>query len=282
MNFKKNKPFILCDKEEEQRLNRFHRKLINAMLICAFLLPLIFNGILNYTHLYYVKSNVALVALDVFLDYFIKLGVAVSQYACFALLAVSLYYFGFKGSHTVVALRITSIFVTYIIIGYCVSCLEAGYVLYDFSDVNGAFVFFYALFSALVFALRDLVLIIFCTKAAKKAASAPYSPNKIFDSSSPFRRLCIHFFSMSLALDIVINLIRALGEIVIAGIEEVSSSGTLVDIVVSGMPENLAQYVYLLEPFATVIFENLVGLLIMLFFCGILALYHERLVKKQA
>lgn len=277
MNFKKNKPFVLHNTLSEQRSDKYRRFLINLMLVCAFLLPFIFNGFLNYTHLYYVKNNVKLVVLDIFLDYFIKIGVSATQYICFAILAISLCRFGYKKSRTVVALLFTSVFTTYIIISYCVSCLNAGYVLYDFSDTDSAFSFFYALFSAVLIALRDVILILFCIKKAKSVstdANVPVKPknfwHSVFDKSSPFRKMSVYFFSVSLTLDIVINLLRALGEIIIAGMESVSSSGTFIEILIGGLPENYSHYVYLLEPFATVIFENCVGLLIMLTACALL------------
>ncbi len=290
MNFKKNKPFVLHNTQNEKILVKYRRKLINIMLVCSFLLPFIFNGFLNYTHLYYVKSNVGLVALDIFLEYFIKVGVAAAQYLCFAILATSLCRFGFKKSRTVVVLHFTSIFTTYMIISYCVACLEAGYVLYDFSDTDSAFTFFYSLFSAVLIALRDIILILFCVRKAKLVSSDANVPaakpegfwHGVFDKTSPYRKLSVYFFSVSLTLDIVINLLRALGEIIIAGLESVSASGTFVEILIGGMPESYSHYVYLLEPFAAVIFENCVGLFVMLIACALLERMRVTLEKRRS
>ncbi len=231
MNLKKNKPFVLNNGEAGRITAKYSQRLIILTVLFSFAVPLIINGFLSYTYSYYVENNTALAVLDIFLYYFIGITSAAAQYFCYAVLVVSLYRFGIKPSIRLLLLQCSGVVFTCLIVNYIVSCLLGGYVLYDFSDFNSAEAFFYALFSAVLICVKNVITVVACRKMR-------------FTLS----KYCIYFFSISFAVDIAVNILN-----------------TALDILFGGAPEIAEHFIYLAQPYLESVFKNILGLFVMIY-----------------
>ncbi len=246
MNLKKNKPFVLRNGEIDRKNAEYSRKLMILMAIFSFVIPFLINGFLSYTYSYFVENNTALAALDVFLYYFIGITSAAAQYFCYAVLVIALYHFGAKASIKPLILNCMGIIFTCIVVNYTVSCLLGGYVLFDFSDFDSAEAFFYALFSAVLICVKNTVTVVACRK-------------KSLDLS----KYCIYFFAISFALDITVNIIN-----------------TVLEIVFGGAPEIAEHYLYLAQPYLESVFENIIGVFVMIYTAKLLDKSYKKISEK--
>ncbi len=246
MNFKKNKPFVLKNKELDEKTYRYQKRLTILMTVFSLFIPIIINGFISYTYSYYIENNADYYFLDIFLYYFMGLTSTASHYICYALLIISLYLFGTRFTVKPLLTYCGGVFFTCIIVTYTVSCLLGGYVLFDFSDFESAEAFFYALFTAMLLCIKTAVIVLICKKRKQSLA-----------------KQCTFFFSVSFAIDIVLNVIN-----------------TVFDIMGGGTPETAAHYIYLAQPYLESIFENIFGLFIMIYTVKLLHKKHDQIQEK--
>ncbi len=246
MNFKKNKPFVLNNKALEEKTSAYRKRLTVLLSVFAFIVPFIINGFLSYTYSYYIENNAAFAFLDAFLYYFIIIVSSCARYLCYAILIVSIYLFGTHSASSHLLLYSGGIFFTCIIVTYIVSCLLGGYMPYDFSDFGSAEAFFYALFTAVLICVKNTVLFFICKK-------------KNFSMST----YCIYFFAVSFVLDIVINTLN-----------------TVLEIMTGGLPEITEHYVILAQPYLESVFENIIGLFVMIWFVKFLDKKYKKIKEE--
>ncbi len=249
MNLKKNKPFVLRNKELDESVRLYNKRLTLFTVLFSFAVPLLVNGFLSYTYSYYIENNASLVFLDALLYYFIKLATAAAQYVCYAVLITTLYTSNIRFGIKQLTLNCIGIFFTCILVTYTVSCmLPGGPAFYDLSDIESAESFFYGLFTAVLLCVKNIALFLICSR--KKFTQLGY---------------CIFFFSVSFAIDIVINGVN-----------------TFFEVLIGGAPENLEHYLILAEPFLESVFENIFGLFVAVFTVKLFEKHRQKLLAKFA
>ncbi len=269
MALKKRKPFILNDKEAARKEYTFSKLLTLSLVFSAFIVPLINDCALSLFHSLFISGDYTLKVFDVFLSYLIPLITVSAAYFSYAAVVLSIYCYGVSKSSGRMACLFGGVIFLYLI-SYICTCIVNGYVMFDVAD-EGSFVSLIAAIITCIFVLaKDAVLVFYTHMRIKKFRrdenvrwlGEVNDENKTsfikraFGKNGVNLKIAVHFFSVSLACDLIVR-----------------TASTYMDIASAGAPEEFSHYLYFAEQYALAVVNNVFGFAVMVISGALLGKY---------